>query len=351
MRSLVKKILPSNFVYKIYTAKTKLDFLLIKFFSKNNFLSSLYYLIFSREFDREHRAVLLGRKVYKASLDAQVGSAALLRRNIHRLEKGLIMQPRRAYFGEAYIQETVSCYNDCKKSNAAGEDELKWAHDVLQHYFECVTDTKKISLAKADFIIDALDTTNKCIPYTQSERPKLSIDYDELNTLFKRRRSVRWFEQKEVPEDLIKKAVNAATYAPSACNRQPYKFVVLRDENKATEVAKYAMGTTGFAENIPCLIAIVGDLSAYPAERDRHVIYIDSSLAAMQLMLAFETLELSTCPINWPDVEEREQLISKKLNLEYHERVVMLMAVGYPQAEGGIAYSQKKKNDLLVKDL
>ncbi|MBB1295371.1 nitroreductase family protein [Pseudoalteromonas sp. SR41-4] len=351
MRSLIKKVLPSSFVYKIYTFKTKLDFLLIKFFSKNNFLSSLYYLFFSREFDREHRSVLLGRKIYKNSLDTQIGSVALLRRNIHRLEKGLIMQPRRAYFGEAYIHETVDCYNDCKKSKAAGEDELKWAHDVLQHYFECVTGTEKISLAKNDFIIDTFADLPKCIPYKQNERPELSINYDDLCTLFKRRRSVRWFEQKGVPEDVINKAVNAATFAPSACNRQPYKFVVMRDEKKATEVAKFAMGTTGFAENIPCLIAIVGDLSAYPAERDRHVIYIDSSLAAMQLMLALETLELSTCPINWPDVEEREKLISKELNLQYHERVVMLMAVGYPQSEGGIAYSQKKMNDLLVKDL
>jgi hypothetical protein len=59
--------------------------------------------------------------------------------------------------------------------------------------------------------------------------------------------------------------------------------------NKASEVAATAMGTAGFSNNIPALIAVVGDLSAYPAERDRHVIYIDGGLATMQLMLAFET--------------------------------------------------------------
>ncbi|QQM64727.1 nitroreductase family protein [Pseudoalteromonas sp. LC2018020214] len=354
MRSLIKKLLPDSLVIFIYNFKINFDFKLINFFSKSGFLASLYYLVFSREFDREHRAVLIGRAAYKSSLKKQQGSVALLRRNTHRLEKGLIMQPRKPTFAEAYIEETVNCLLDCSISKCAGENELKWANDVLTLYFSSVKETKKISLAKDKFSAFKLSSQtkdNKFIPYKQNERPELSTSYNELLSLFKRRRSVRWFDEQSVPVALINQAVDAATLAPSACNRQPYRFLVIRDSNEATHVAEYAMGTAGFAKNIPCLIAVVGDLSAYPAERDRHVIYIDASLAAMQLMLAFETLGLSTCPINWPDVEEREKLISKKLDLAYQERVVMLMAVGYPELEGGIAFSQKKTNDLLIKDL
>ncbi|MDO6548922.1 nitroreductase family protein [Pseudoalteromonas carrageenovora] len=354
MRSLIKKLLPNSLVLFIYNFKTNFDFKLINFFSKSGFLASLYYLVFSREFDREHRAVLIGRATYKNSLKQQQGSVALLRRNTHRLEKGLIMKPRKPTFAEAYIEETVNCFVDCTNSKCAGEDELKWASDVLTLYFSSVKETKKISSARKAFSVikpSMEDKGEKFIPYKQNERPVLSTSYNDLLDLFKRRRSVRWFDKQPVSEELVNKAVNAATLAPSACNRQPYSFLVIRDSDKATSVAEYAMGTAGFAKNIPCLIAVVGDLSAYPAERDRHVIYIDASLASMQLMLAFETLGLSTCPINWPDVEEREKLISKELNLAYQERVVMLMAVGYPELEGGVAFSQKKTNDLLIKDL
>ena len=94
---------------------------------------------------------------------------------------------------------------------------------------------------------------------------------------------------------------------------------------------------------------MVGDLSAYPGERDRHLIYIDGSLAAMQLMLAFETLGLSTCSINWPDVEAAEQKLEKLLDLKPYERPIMLLSVGYAQDKGGIPYSQKKDAQVLIK--
>ncbi|HBS78218.1 MAG TPA: nitroreductase-like protein, partial [Pseudomonas sp.] len=80
-----------------------------------------------------------------------------------------------------------------------------------------------------------------------------------------------------------------------------------------------------------------------------HVVYIDGSLAAMQLMLALESLGLSSCSINWPDVEERERQLAKILGLTYQERTVMLLAVGYADPTGGIPYSDKKtEKDLIV---
>lgn len=352
MRTLFKKILPKNITGNIYHAKTNLNFVFIKLFSKNAFFASLYYFLFSKEFYREQRSVLLGRIEYKRSLNELKDSCALLRRNIHRLEKGLIMRPRREIFADAYIGETVDCYNKAVVSTVLCIEEKKWAHDVLTQYFYIVKANQKISKAKLNFkISDEFNTNNPYIPYQYNDLPEPQVNYEQLYNLFQRRRSVRWYKPTAVPEQLIKKAINAATLAPSACNRQPYNFYVVNDSEKATEVAKFAMGTTGFAENIQCIIAVVGDLSAYPAERDRHVIYIDSSLAAMQLMLAFETLGLSCCPINWPDVEEREKLISKKLDLSYHQRVIMLMAVGYAESDGGIPFSQKKNDKILMKEI
>jgi nitroreductase len=63
----------------------------------------------------------------------------------------------------------------------------------------------------------------------------------------------------------------------------------------------------------------------------------------MNFMLALETLGLASCPINWPDVESREREMEEALGLEPDERPVMLLAVGHPDPEGLVAYSQKKK--------
>ncbi|TIP68896.1 MAG: nitroreductase-like protein, partial [Mesorhizobium sp.] len=88
--------------------------------------------------------------------------------------------------------------------------------------------------------------------------------------------------------------------------------------------------------------------SYYVHERDRHLVYIDSSLASAQLMLAFQTLGLSTCAINWPDVDEREKALQAAVGLKTHERVIMFIAVGYADRDGQIPYSQKKGADLLL---
>jgi nitroreductase len=87
---------------------------------------------------------------------------------------------------------------------------------------------------------------------------------------------------------------------------------------------------------------IVGKLYAYPYNRDRHVIYIDASLAAMAMQFALEVQGVSTCSINWPDIPERERKMAEALNLAKDERVVMCMSAGYPDSDGMVPYSQKK---------
>lgn len=347
---IIKKILPWSVKQRLKSLPERFNIFCIRFFSKYGWLASVYFAFFSRQFDREHKALLVGRLAYHQALKQAHVSSALLRRNIHRLEKGLIMRPRKQVFAEAYISETVSMYALALNQPSFCKSELAWAFAVLERYFVVVEHTQPIAAAKMAFSqLPQTEKTN-AVPYLQQELPENQVTFFQLYTLFTRRRSVRWYLQKAVPSSLLEQAIAAAALAPSACNRQPYQFIVLNDNAKAATAAACAMGTVGFAENIPCLVVVTGDLSAYPAERDRHVIYIDAALASMQLMLALETLGLSSCPINWPDIEEREQALSNMLNLPYHQRVVMLMAVGYADPEGGIAYSQKKPTSLLIKE-
>lgn len=275
------------------------------------------------------------------------------------------MRPRRNVFAEGFIHETVVCYKDAVQSYGFSWEERKWATDVLDEYFEVVGSTHKIEKAKyiyleakKNVVWDAdkkaetlLSHSSKFSPYIYNNLPPLKVSFEELKQLYIRRRSVRWYQEKTVPLELVQKAANIASLAPSACNRQPYRFAFCNNKDRAAEIANCAGGTMGFAENLPAIIVVVGDLSAYPCERDRHLIYIDGSLAAMQLMLALETLGLSTCSINWPEVDVSERKIRKLITLKDYERVVMLLAVGYADREGGIPYSQKKMNNLILENI
>ncbi len=354
MKSLLRKLLSPTNVKKLRNTINSFDEKIYPFFAKNSFLSSVYYCFFSAQFRREHQSVLQGRVKYQASLNAIKQSSVLLRRNTHRLEKGLIMQPRRDVFAEAYILETIECFSQCVSSQSICSDELKWAQDVLVKYFDIVGSSSVIDLARAQFLqckLKDFAANEPSLPYEHQERVVSGITQQELMLLFKQRRSVRWYEQKPVSAALIEQAVDMAAQAPSACNRQPFQFYSITDMDKASEIAAIAMGTTGFSDNIPALLVVVGDLSSYPAERDRHVIYIDGGLASMQLMLALETMGLSSCPINWPDVEICERKIAKKLALPKHLRPLMLISIGYGQSSGQIPFSQKKSAKILIKEV
>ncbi|MEW6983280.1 nitroreductase family protein [Colwelliaceae bacterium 6471] len=353
LKLLLKKLLPSSLQSLITQWRISFKLFLSAKCSRFKFTSGLYYLFFDQQFYREQQATLAGKIAYSENNGLAEKSSALLRRNIHRLEKGLIMKPRKAVFAQGYITETVNCFSACLHRGGIDEQELKWAQDVLTQYFVIVENTDIISNAKYSF--NALPVVDEkgisAIPYTFDERIQANVQANDLHDLFKQRRSVRWFKKQHVDKATIAQAVEMAAQAPSACNRQPFQFYTFTDPEKASKIASIPMGTKGFAQNVPALIVVVGDLSAYPKERDRHVIYIDGGLVAMQLMLAFETLGLSTCPINWPDMEVYERKMDQALNLEKHQRPIMLMAIGYGDDSGGIPFSQKKSTKQLIKDM
>jgi nitroreductase len=191
---------------------------------------------------------------------------------------------------------------------------------------------------------------DRSVPAARATYPDAGVSYEQFVALVRRRRSVRWFEQRPVPRELVMQAVEAAAQAPSACNRQPFLFRYFGEPVDAARVAGIAMGTAGYAQNIPALVVVLGDLGCYPEERDRHVAYIDASLAAMQFMLALETLGLASCPINWPDIEHRERAMAHELELPWHLRPVMLLAIGYAEPAGGVPFSAKKTGVALLRE-
>ncbi len=274
----------------------------------------------------------------------QNSNRTLLRRNIHRIEKGLLMRPRRDRFALSYIVDTVNCYTECTKAERAEEwlKDLAWAHDILEHYFEVVQGGNQVERAREIFLhVDQpAEEKGGRIPY--SRRGSCRVPFDDFAHLAKRRRSVRWFLQTHVPHALIDKAVEVAAESPTACNRQPFFYRFFDDPEALKCLRPLPLGTAGFDHNIPVLCAVIGDLSAYYGERDRHGIYVDASLSIMSFMYALETLGLSSCSLNWSEIESLEKRAERMLGLKNHERIIMFIALGYPDPQGLVAFSQKK---------
>ncbi len=323
-----------------------------KYFIGSPFMSSLYYLLFSDRFNREHHRVLNGRVKHLREMKSDQSNIYTLIRNTHRLEKGLLMRPMRDVFALDYLGETVGCFVKIWSFQKMQEDkQYKWFYDVLNHYFEATAAHPRILVQKERFDkkiaesqakTDVSGEISKSIPYKRLHSSRPPIDFDNFYELTKYRRSVRWFLDKPVPRALVDKALLAGMQSPSACNRQPFEYHFFDDPALMKDVLKLPMGVKGYAQNIPMIGVVVGNLDAYFDERDRHIIYIDASLANMSFMLALETLGLSSCSINWPDIEGLEKKMDNVLKLKGYQRPLMLLAIGYPDMDGMVAFSEKR---------
>jgi nitroreductase len=325
--------------------------------SKSGLISSALYTLVP-VFYREHKAVMGGRLLYFKSTENPVGSVAHLRRNIHRLEKGLVLRPRRIPFALDYIEETVDLYTRVLQRGSAITNEQLWARDVLHEYFDVCGNESRVSPYKnsfdkiehpsKDLSETFLSITNKRSPYAKENAGKELCSYEDFKNLCIKRRSTRSFQPKQPPRSLIDKAIECAQLAPSACNKQPYKFLVFDKKEDISLLASLAEGTKGFHDQIPILIVVTASLADYHYEKDRHVIYIDSSLAIMSFMHAAETLGVSTCALNWSGTEFREkQFYSYVPSVAEHERPVMFIAVGYASSDCEVPFSSRKELDMV----
>lgn len=347
LKRIAKAMLAVTWIRRVYETFNRL---FLESFGSSRILTHFYFAIGFLTFNREQSAVLRGRRNYYRNKNRDRTTHVELRRNIHRLEKGITMMPRRDIFARDYITETVEFYSravqQCQSSpGTMDSSEMDWAHNVLEEYFRVSTGSHPtVDAARTRFgLLEYTPTTRETIPYLKKRLS--SINYDDLYTLAMQRRSVRWFEQTAVPRELVDKALLIGRQAPTACNRLPYEFRVFDDPEMVRAVAGLPFGTAGYAHNIPTIVVVVGKLESYFSPRDRHAIYVDSSLAAMSFMFALETLGLSSSVINWPDFEPLEAKMQKTLGLDVSDRVVMLIAVGYSHTEGLVPFSQKKELD------
>ena len=351
MKVVVRKVLPASIVSKLIVTKRQLKQAIMRLLSSRRWLANFWYGMLKQQFSREIFATKQGQLKHVSLNIKQRPNHARLRRNTHRLEKGLLMRPRRERFAQAYLPELLADYTAQIKFENACSEELQWAHNVLTEYFSVVKDDENIKTCRAQFdsAQHRFDELKSFKPYTRAQASEDIPDIQQLYNLCHRRRSVRWYKQTPVPRELIEQAISIATLAPSACNRQPFDVYVIDDKPLLAEAVELPMGTKGWSHNIPLLLVIVGDFSSFEHERDRHVPYIDASLAAMSLMLALETLGLGSCPINWPDIEVREKKMEHLLNLSAWQRPIMCLSVGYPDKEGLIAFSQKRSPKQIIK--
>ncbi len=147
----------------------------------------------------------------------------------------------------------------------------------------------------------------------------------QVHEAIKNRRSVRAYKSDPVPEQSLRKVLEAARLAPSAHNDQDWKFIVIKDIKKRKQLAQAAQSQSFIAE-APVVIAAV-------ALNPERVISCEVPAYAINLTIAVDHMTLQACEQGlgtcWIGAFSQEE-VKKILNIPDKYKVVALLPLGFP---------------------
>jgi nitroreductase len=156
--------------------------------------------------------------------------------------------------------------------------------------------------------------------------------------LIHKRRSVRRYADRPIAKEDVLKCLEAARLAPSACNSQPWHFIVIDRPQLRKRVAErifsglYSMNK--FAQEAPVLVAVVSEKMKFLASvgsqvRDTRYFLMDIGIACEHLILQAQELGIGSCWMGWFD----EKALKEELKIAKDKKIDIVIALGYAAEE------------------
>lgn len=154
--------------------------------------------------------------------------------------------------------------------------------------------------------------------------------------LVKNRQSTRAFDtERVVDREVISRILEAARLSPSACNAQPWHFVVVDEpelkNNIADATASRILNMNHFTKQAPVHIIVVEEKVNLSSSfgglvKNKQFAFLDIGIAAAHICLAAQAEGLGSCILGW----FAEDKVKKLLNIPDNRRVVLDIVIGYP---------------------
>jgi nitroreductase len=155
---------------------------------------------------------------------------------------------------------------------------------------------------------------------------------DFLDLVIARQSDRAYDKNRPVEQEKLERILEAARLAPSACNAQPWKFVVVTDPELSIKVGKASagLGMNKFAKDAPVHILIVEESMNVTSLlgskiKDKYFPLVDIGIAASHICLAAEAEGLGSCILGWFDEREIKNLVG----IPQRKRLLLDITIGY----------------------
>jgi nitroreductase len=171
-----------------------------------------------------------------------------------------------------------------------------------------------------------------------------TINGVKMLRLITSRQSNRRYSDKPVEKEKLERIIEAGRMAPSACNAQPWKFIVVNDPGLIQKIAEAAaaklIGMNKFVAQAPALIVVVREQSNFSSKvggtiKKKDYSIIDIGIASENICLQATAEGIGSCLIGWFD----EPQLRKILSIPRSKRVELIITLGYSLSE----YRNKKR--------
>jgi nitroreductase len=156
----------------------------------------------------------------------------------------------------------------------------------------------------------------------------------EILDLILRRQSDRKYSNRPVEQEKLDRIIEAGRMAPSACNAQPWKFIIINEPELVAKVAEAAsaplLGMNTFVSQAPVQIVVVREKPNLTSKigasiKDKDYSLIDIGIASENICLQAKAEGLGSCMLGWFD----EPVVKKLLGVPKTKRVELIISIGY----------------------
>ena len=158
----------------------------------------------------------------------------------------------------------------------------------------------------------------------------------------RQRRSIRAYEDRSIEEEKLQAVLDAGRLAPSACNRQEWRYIVVRDPAMRTDLAEAANGQK-FVGEAPVVLVACAKTDGHKMSCGEACYPIDVAISLDHITLKAVEEGLGTCWIGAFD----QTAVKKLLSIPEEIRVVQLMPLGYPAGQPA-ARSRLDLGDIVI---
>ena len=134
------------------------------------------------------------------------------------------------------------------------------------------------------------------------------------------KRELRSFTEKPIPDDLLRKILNAGRMSGSSRNRQPWHYVVVRDRARLRELATFGRFAQHVATAAAAIVLIIDDSAQA----------FDAGRCAQNMMLAAWDFGIASCPASMHRAEEAKRF----LGVSEDQALAVVISIGYPHPSG-----------------